>query len=29
VAACPNKASQQKGFEFGQVFGMIEAALSE
>jgi heterodisulfide reductase subunit A len=28
VAACPNKASQQKGFEFGQVFQMIEAALS-
>jgi len=26
VAACPNKASQQKGFEFSQVFAMIEAA---
>jgi heterodisulfide reductase subunit A len=26
VAACPNKASQQKGFEFSQVFEMLEAA---
>jgi heterodisulfide reductase subunit A len=27
VAACPNKASQQKGFEFLQVSAMIDAAL--
>jgi len=24
VAACPNKASQQKGFELAQVFEMLE-----
>ncbi|HUW14208.1 MAG TPA: 4Fe-4S binding protein, partial [Anaerolineae bacterium] len=29
VVACPNKASMQKGFEFGQVFGMLDAALME
>lgn len=28
VVACPNKASQQKGFEFAQVFGMVEEALN-
>jgi heterodisulfide reductase subunit A len=28
VAACPNGASYQRGFEFKQVFGMIEAALA-
>jgi ferredoxin len=27
VVACPNKASQQKGFEFAQVSEMIDAAL--
>jgi heterodisulfide reductase subunit A len=27
VAACPNKASQQKGFEFAQMFEMLEAAI--
>jgi hypothetical protein len=27
--ACPNKASQQKGFEFLQVSAMIEAALGD
>jgi len=27
VAACPNKASQQNGFRFDQVFEMVEAAL--
>ena len=27
VAACPNGASYQRGFEFAQVYGMIEAAL--
>jgi heterodisulfide reductase subunit A len=26
VAACPNKASQQKGFELAQELAMIEAA---
>jgi heterodisulfide reductase subunit A len=29
VAACPNKASQQRGFEFLQVAEMIDAALEE
>jgi heterodisulfide reductase subunit A-like polyferredoxin len=29
VAVCPNKASTQKGFEFGQVTEMLEAALRE
>jgi heterodisulfide reductase subunit A len=29
VVACPNKASQQKGFEFAQVSAMLEAALEE
>jgi heterodisulfide reductase subunit A-like polyferredoxin len=29
VAVCPNKASTQKGFEFGQVREMLEAALWE
>jgi heterodisulfide reductase subunit A-like polyferredoxin len=28
VAACPNGASYQRGFEFKQIFGMIEAALA-
>ena len=28
VAACPNGASYQRGFEFEQIFGMIEAALA-
>jgi heterodisulfide reductase subunit A-like polyferredoxin len=28
VAACPNKACQQKGFEFSQMFAMIEAATN-
>ncbi|MBN1887366.1 MAG: FAD-dependent oxidoreductase [Thermoflexales bacterium] len=27
VSACPNGASFQRGFEFGQIFGMIDAAL--
>jgi heterodisulfide reductase subunit A len=27
VAACPNKASQQRGFEFGQVSAMLDAAM--
>jgi heterodisulfide reductase subunit A len=27
VAACPNKACQQKGFEFAQVFGMLESVI--
>ncbi len=27
VAACPNGASYQRGFEFKQIFGMIDAAL--
>ncbi len=27
VAACPNGASYQRGFEFEQIFGMIDAAL--
>jgi heterodisulfide reductase subunit A-like polyferredoxin len=27
VAACPNKASQLKGFEFAQIFEMLEAAV--
>ncbi len=29
VAACPNGASYQRGFEFKQVFGMVNAALEE
>jgi heterodisulfide reductase subunit A-like polyferredoxin len=29
VAACPNGASYQRGFEFRQVFGMVDAALEE
>jgi heterodisulfide reductase subunit A-like polyferredoxin len=28
VAACPNGASFQRGFEFKQIFGMIDAALA-
>jgi heterodisulfide reductase subunit A len=28
VAACPNGASYQRGFEFEQIFGMIDAALA-
>jgi heterodisulfide reductase subunit A len=28
VAACPNGASYQRGFEFKQIFGMIDAALA-
>ena len=28
VAACPNGASYQRGFEFEQIFGMIDAALT-
>jgi len=28
VTACPNKASRQKGFDFTQVFGMLEAAVN-
>jgi heterodisulfide reductase subunit A len=28
IVACPNKASQQKGFEFLQVSGMLDAALA-
>ncbi len=28
VVACPNKASQQKGFEFSQMFAMLEAATT-
>jgi heterodisulfide reductase subunit A2 len=28
VAACPNGASYQRGFEPGQVFSMIDAALA-
>jgi heterodisulfide reductase subunit A len=28
VAACPNGASYQRGFEFQQIFGMIDAALA-
>ena len=28
VAACPNGASYQRGFEFGQVYDMIDAALA-
>jgi heterodisulfide reductase subunit A len=27
IVACPNKASQQKGFEFSQISGMLDAAL--
>jgi len=27
VAACPNKASQQKGFEALQMYGMLDAAI--
>jgi heterodisulfide reductase subunit A-like polyferredoxin len=29
VAACPNKASQLKGFEFTQIFDMLEAAWTQ
>jgi heterodisulfide reductase subunit A len=29
VVACPNKASQQKGFEFSQISAMIDAALAK
>jgi heterodisulfide reductase subunit A len=28
VAACPNKASQQKGYELAQVFEMVDAAVA-
>jgi heterodisulfide reductase subunit A-like polyferredoxin len=28
VTACPNKASRQKGFDFTQVIGMLEAAVN-
>jgi heterodisulfide reductase subunit A len=28
VAACPNKASQQKGFETSQIFSMLDAAVT-
>ncbi len=28
VAACPNGASYQRGFEFKQIFSMVDAALS-
>jgi heterodisulfide reductase subunit A len=27
VVACPNKASQQKGFDFFQISEMLDAAL--
>jgi heterodisulfide reductase subunit A-like polyferredoxin len=29
IVACPNGATQQKGFEFKQIFGVIDAALAE
>jgi heterodisulfide reductase subunit A-like polyferredoxin len=29
VAACPNGASSQRGFEYAQVYAMIDAALTE
>ena len=28
IVACPNGATQQKGFEFKQIFGVIDAALA-
>jgi hypothetical protein len=28
VAACPNGASYQRGFEFKQIFSVIDAALA-
>jgi heterodisulfide reductase subunit A len=27
VAACPNKASQQKGFTLDEIFGMLDVAV--
>jgi MinD superfamily P-loop ATPase len=27
VVACPNKASQQKGIEVGQVYSMLDAVV--
>jgi hypothetical protein len=27
VAACPNGATSQRGFEFKQIFSMVDAAL--
>jgi heterodisulfide reductase subunit A-like polyferredoxin len=27
IVACPNGATQQKGFEFKQIFSVIDAAL--